>query len=757
MYRRRRLSCWPRASRSPPGVAFPILDGGDIGGNPGFGWLSPNGDTPDGGEFDSSFLPFITVEICEWANEACVGDPIRSFTSEGEASERLRITDDGGGQHYHVNWHTKDDGLDADRDYRIRVLVGELDVGHADVDVVDKPKDGKGVDQSQFVVLRAGGSLSIKFTLTDALDGAKVLGNEGGVVTLEGGAVTLDLPANALGGNAPITVLRVEDVADFPPDSRLIEGLFDFGPGGTKFDTPVRLTIQFDPNNNPTGDQDQSLAIFHLENGIWVEVAGSVMDGSSNTVTCEISGFSLYGVGLTQCDEDVDDARRNVAELLQAEVRENLRVAEISHSTSESLHGPAIAQAGTFFVELYEAIPKTGEAIAKGEACILALPATPAVFVPVCLRFLGAADDAFAQHETTSIAFINAFNTISMLVSEWRVERTARAQAVSAAAEAAVLYERMESTCPFRRREISIEGHVDALLALIYDEVAKIEELDGNIEWGEDTLAEMVEGMAGLDSSIGTLSDVFERFNDLCGSCLDQEILSPDELCSNHPGSAIATFEDANLEVAVRRSLGVGVQEPLTCGLLGTLTNLGKWARYAGIRSLVGIQNLTSLTILNLDTNSITDISPLSGLTSLNHLNLSNNSITDVTLSGMPYLGQLIAPNNSITNLSLSGMPLLDYLNVQNNSITGFTLSGMPDLRHLNAFFNSITDISSLGSGMPRLLVVTLGSNHGLSDIQALIDNPGIGPGDRVLLSNTSVLSTDIQKLLDKGVIVGLP
>ena len=132
-------------------------------------------------------------------------------------------------------------------------------------------------------------------------------------------------------------------------------------------------------------------------------------------------------------------------------------------------------------------------------------------------------------------------------------------------------------------------------------------------------------------------------------------VLQPRELCSDHTGYVIATFEDANLEAAIRAALEVGAEEDLTCGLISGLTALN--ADTVGIESLVGMQNLTSLTSLRLGSNSITDISVLSGLTSLTYLYLDSNSITDISaLSGLTSLTGLGLPNNQITDISvLSG------------------------------------------------------------------------------------------------------
>ena len=165
------LSCEPNAESpvqperdgpSSAGIQSAILDGGVAGGNPGFWWLPPmvkQGGKIEG-EFDSSFLPFITVEVCEWDGSVCVGQLIRSFTSASTGSERLRISSGSGGQHYHVNWHTGEDELDSDSDYRIRGLMGALEVGFADVDVVDTGTELKGVGGG-FVGLVNGRTLPI--------------------------------------------------------------------------------------------------------------------------------------------------------------------------------------------------------------------------------------------------------------------------------------------------------------------------------------------------------------------------------------------------------------------------------------------------------------------------------------------------------------------------------------------------------------------------------------------------------------------
>jgi hypothetical protein len=314
-----------------------------------------------------------------------------------------------------------------------------------------------------------------------------------------------------------------------------------------------------------------------------------------------------------------------------------------------------------------------------------------------------------------------------------------------------------------------------------------------------------------------------------------RKVLQPSELCSDHSDAAIATFEDADLEEAVRAALSLSAREDLTCGLVSGLTRFsasgstpvqvvsGTPRRPAPVdvfESLVGIQNLTSLTRLSLTDKWITDISRLSGLTSLTFLSLHTNWVSDLSpLSGLTKLTNLILSDNPITDLTpLSGLTNLENLRLHvksdfiggqqpryfmgargllyTNRITDMSpLAGLTNLRDLTIHTNSISDLSAL-SGLTNLTVLRLGGNlvtdisvlsrltslvnleltansvtdlrplrglttltnidlrfnPDLSDIQPLLDNPGIGTGDIVELRLTSVTCADQARLAAKGV-----
>ena len=243
------------------------------------------------------------------------------------------------------------------------------------------------------------------------------------------------------------------------------------------------------------------------------------------------------------------------------------------------------------------------------------------------------------------------------------------------------------------------------------------------------------------------------------GACVDsvRDESNTDNNCSDAvsvvvtDGSGISNIPDANLRAVIADSLGKTSGEAITSAEMATLTRLDAPDR--GIRDLTGLEqainltglnlgsasvndaflnsnaisdlsplsNLTNLTELDLDRNSISNISPLSGLTRLTELDIGFNSISDVSaLSGMTSLEALGLGFNSISDVSvLSGMTSLEVLDLSGNSISDVSvLSGLTSLEVLNLSGNSITDVSAL-SGLTRLRELSLALNS-ISDVSSL-------------------------------------
>ena len=101
----------------------------------------------------------------------------------------------------------------------------------------------------------------------------------------------------------------------------------------------------------------------------------------------------------------------------------------------------------------------------------------------------------------------------------------------------------------------------------------------------------------------------------------------------NTTGSQIVNIPDENLRAVIEEDLGKESGVPITEAEMVTLTNLE--AEDANITFLTGLEFATNLTSLSLgckedpwgNSNSVSDISALSGLTNLTVLNLRGNSV----------------------------------------------------------------------------------------------------------------------------------
>ncbi len=135
---------------------------------------------------------------------------------------------------------------------------------------------------------------------------------------------------------------------------------------------------------------------------------------------------------------------------------------------------------------------------------------------------------------------------------------------------------------------------------------------------------------------------------------------------------------------------------------LSTLTNLTElYLHNNKITDISPLSTLTNLTKLNLNGNQITEISGLSTLTNLTELYLFDNQITEISeRSTLTNLTELYLFGNQITDISgLSTLTNLTYLSLSNNQITEISgLSTLTNLTKLNLSNNQITDLSPLQS-----------------------------------------------------------
>lgn len=289
--------------------------------------------------------------------------------------------------------------------------------------------------------------------------------------------------------------------------------------------------------------------------------------------------------------------------------------------------------------------------------------------------------------------------------------------------------------------------------------------------------------------------------------------LQPGDLCGVNPAYAIATFEDANLEGRVRAAAGVTGDltcEVVTSftrleafaagitGLAGIQNASSVDTLFLNLNAITDVSPLSAMTSLRwvaLYGNSLTSVNPLGGLSELEVLWVYDNSIETVSaLGGLTGLRELVAMNNSITDLSgLAGLTHLQRLFVSNNALTHMRpVAGLTGLVDLVLHDNSITTIESLGalsglarlelqdnlltdvsglmganaltkldlrnnaitditplSGLTNLTDLLLSGNPGLTSIQPLLDNSGLGDGDLVILGSIPNVSCADVALLE--------
>ena len=188
-------------------------------------------------------------------------------------------------------------------------------------------------------------------------------------------------------------------------------------------------------------------------------------------------------------------------------------------------------------------------------------------------------------------------------------------------------------------------------------------------------------------------------------------------------------FKDPNLKAVLRELLRLGPAAPITFELAQTLTFLDATSR--DIQSLKGMESLSNLQTLILDSNAISDLSPLAGLTELEVLFLSFNSIFDLSpLAGLTQLTLLVLDFNPISDLSpLTGLTQLEALTLAGSRSDLSPLAGLTRLEMLYFFDNKISDLSPL-AGLTELELLRLGDNV-ISDLSPLVDSC-LGAGDFV-------------------------
>jgi hypothetical protein len=103
------------------------------------------------------------------------------------------------------------------------------------------------------------------------------------------------------GGNAlsEISLSVSQSKVSLPEYTNIIGAVYNFGPEGVTFDSPVTVKFVYDPSQVPPGANEKNLSLVNLNNppGSYTELE-SLVDIDNQTVTTEINHFSLYAIVL---------------------------------------------------------------------------------------------------------------------------------------------------------------------------------------------------------------------------------------------------------------------------------------------------------------------------------------------------------------------------------------------------------------------------------------------------------------------------
>ena len=205
-------------------------------------------------------------------------------------------------------------------------------------------------------------------------------------------------------------------------------------------------------------------------------------------------------------------------------------------------------------------------------------------------------------------------------------------------------------------------------------------------------------------------------------------------------GERGVAIPDANLHAALANALGKESNALITADELATLTRLD--APNSGIRNLTGLEFATSLTRLYLgiekvegqyvNSNDISDLTPLAGLTNLTELGLGFNAVADLApLTGLTNLITLELRHNVISELPVgvfAGFANLKTLNLARNHGTPFKFTlELKRTDAANRLAPSPADVAvQLAEGAPFEVTVALSVHNGSASVASLT----LGAGD---------------------------
>ena len=207
----------------------------------------------------------------------------------------------------------------------------------------------------------------------------------------------------------------------------------------------------------------------------------------------------------------------------------------------------------------------------------------------------------------------------------------------------------------------------------------------------------------------------------------DGSIEKPDDFVGQVVPIGYVYIPDPNLRAVIVDYLDKPQGAPITKAEMATLERIE--AEDKNISNIIGLECAVNIVNLNLNGNSISDISPIANLKSLGALQMSKNPVSDLSplarLTQLKYIAfsgwQLsdISPIKDLINLERLG---ISWSNVTDISV----VANMKALRRVNLYHcERLSDISLLAN-LPELWELELGGIKSLSDISVVTTLPNL-------------------------------
>ncbi len=277
-----------------------------------------------------------------------------------------------------------------------------------------------------------------------------------------------------------------------------------------------------------------------------------------------------------------------------------------------------------------------------------------------------------------------------------------------------------------------------------FQKVLEIEPMNVDAYLG---IADAYMGMGDTDKALEWLNKGLEQTGDARVQARIDALTKPFEPGISELGPAV--IEPTESETSEPEVLAYGSMGFVT--ILGeeydvaTTTHLKHERMGITDTQLKEIAKLTNLTELGLESNQISDITPLAKLNNLKFLYLGDNQVSDITpLATFTNLTSLSLGGNQINDITpLAELTNLTSLSMYNTHISNITpLANLTNLTGLDLSDNQISDIMPL-TNLTNLTILRLQDNR-ISDITLLSNLTNLTTLD---LSGNQISDEDIEKL----------